>query len=641
MDIETLKKEFHEYAERTVRIKQLSFPDLKKLDNADAYSKRLQQNFSEIGRLAAINRDMLDTELFPILKSDDNLDEELAEELENLAERLLNMASTEDDFENLDLPIMSLITDRIAKDSEKKGDIASLIRSDYEEISAVYSLMVVTARLTEFKNISEIYVKRGLALGDRSLELIEKDNLISIPDMESRGIALSNARFIPAFYERSVDPEENRRSLEIFDKMIEIYYDDFYREAIEDYDWDYFIFRTLEHYISSTDICNMRGFNKDQLDRICEVADLLDEILTRDSERYSHFPVYRFVPVSISRCRYLSGRLTIEEYKKILLDYYETRNKYDYGADEGYFQVLIPLEYICLIDPDAIDASDTRVIKKFYLELIGYALSISNYGAISYVLEYYLSIVSKYIEIPSGISLEDFILRFMAAIHPPTYVHSMMVGQITERLCHHLLRYSPELFIGMPGCESVEDVLTRRAEILSYAYHSATLHDSGKIYIIDTIFIYGRKLLDLEFELIKSHPVMGHKLLSEHELTRKYADVALFHHKWYDDSRGYPADKKSTDSAYKTIIDLVQCADCLDAATDSVGRSYNKGKTLDEFMTELRDGSGTRYAPWLIDLFDHEDVYNDIIFLLDEGRMSNYRDTFTLLRDVQEKRDNI
>ena len=101
MDIEAIKKEFHEYADRMSVIRQHSSPGIKRYDSADDYSERLQDNFREIGRLAAINREMLDNELYPLLDSEESLDEGLADELEKLAEMLLSIADMEGGFENL------------------------------------------------------------------------------------------------------------------------------------------------------------------------------------------------------------------------------------------------------------------------------------------------------------------------------------------------------------------------------------------------------------------------------------------------------------------------------------------------------------------------------------------------------------
>jgi HD-GYP domain-containing protein (c-di-GMP phosphodiesterase class II) len=191
--------------------------------------------------------------------------------------------------------------------------------------------------------------------------------------------------------------------------------------------------------------------------------------------------------------------------------------------------------------------------------------------------------------------------------------------------------------VGLFGCSSEEAVRRERGRIVSFAYHAALCHDVGKLPEIDTIFMYGRKLLDLEFEVIKEHPNLGAHLLRKHLDTREYADIARGHHRWYDNSRGYPEDFDTRTSDYKPLIDLVACMDCMDAATDSVGRSYKQGKSLDDFLEELRDGEGTRYAPWLFEVMSHPKVRRDLEFLLDKGRMQVYRDTYLLLRSVNEQ----
>ena len=73
-------------------------------------------------------------------------------------------------------------------------------------------------------------------------------------------------------------------------------------------------------------------------------------------------------------------------------------------------------------------------------------------------------------------------------------------------------------------------------------------------------------------------------------------------------------------------------ADCLDAATDTVGRSYNKGKTFDDYEKEIEEGAGTHYAPFLVELFSRPEVREDIIYLLGEGRNRMYRELYMLLK---------
>ncbi len=113
-------------------------------------------------------------------------------------------------------------------------------------------------------------------------------------------------------------------------------------------------------------------------------------------------------------------------------------------------------------------------------------------------------------------------------------------------------------------------------------------------------------------------------------------DVALGHHKWYNNGGGYPEAFDMEASPIKNVIAIVACADCLDAATDSVGRSYKKSQSLDSFLEELRAGSGSRYAPWLYPLFEDPGIYSEIQGLMDSGRDENYRRTYRILRKLNE-----
>ena len=279
-----------------------------------------------------------------------------------------------------------------------------------------------------------------------------------------------------------------------------------------------------------------------------------------------------------------------------------------------------------------------------------------NSGTLSELLELYTPLLLYFVEVPGKITFEEMGLRSLAAFHPPTYVHSRMVAYLSRCIVTHLLTEDPARFVGVLGCRSVTEVEERKDEILSftfhafipaaradaldeileYAYQSGLCHDFGKLPMIDTIFIYGRRLLDFEFDNIKQHPDLGAFLLGRNESVKRYVDVARGHHRWYDNSKGYPETFDTEKSPVKTIIDIVACADCLDAATDTIGRSYNRGKTLEDFQKELEEGSGTRYAPFLPGLFQKPEVREDLEYLLTEGRQNNYKNTYLLLRDVQE-----
>ena len=147
------------------------------------------------------------------------------------------------------------------------------------------------------------------------------------------------------------------------------------------------------------------------------------------------------------------------------------------------------------------------------------------------------------------------------------------------------------------------------------------------------LITYGRDLVDEEMGLIMIHPAFGAYLLSRSRDTERFADIARGHHKWYDDSAGYPEDFELAASPYRTIVSIVACADCLDAATDAVGRNYKVGRDLDELIEELEAAKGTRYSPDVVELLSNEEVLAEVNEILRNQRDRNYIKTYNDLEE--------
>jgi len=625
---------FDQYIERLKQIRSLSSPSLSGIVEASDYNKRLRENFVRIGQLAAENRAILDEFLFPLLNGDKALTEEEASEIDSFEEKLV----TAENAENLDLPIAAIVSERLLQDSLKKGQMLPRLRWMDAYISVCYALMNMTSRLDEYPEIAWHYRKKGLELGELFIALREKESFRRIESVEARELVLTNARFAVAFYENlSGDREANIRNLEMLRASMEIAEDPFYTELMPDFDWRYYRYRLLDYFAHLTDICNLRGMEGEQLTEICEHSEEMWNLWHSDPDYFSELDKESYVAQLLARNRYYAKKMTPEAYRDKLLEIYHNRDKSLYDICGVIENIQVPIELFGLCGKIRISEADKMLIYALDYNVLAYVFHMPNSSALSFMLEHSTHFFRHFIEFPGGTRFERMMLRFLAATHPPTYVHSRMVARISTCLCGYLIDRAPELLIGVEGCSTVEEVHQKRDTILWFVWHAALCHDTGKIFIMDTIFVYGRKLLDMEFDLIKTHPKVGASLLKRFSSTAMYADVALGHHKWYDNSRGYPEEFDTSTSPVKTVIDLVQCADCLDAATDTVGRSYNHGKSLDEFCAEVREGSGTRYAPWLPDLLSEPEVREDIRFLLTEGREKEYYDTYQQLKTIHDK----
>ena len=628
------KKAFHDYIERMTQIRKLSSPSIDEIESPEEYSALLRANFERIGMLARQNRDMLDHTLYPLLSSAEDLGEEQIRAIHAFGDELLDASG----LENLDLPIMSLLSDKLYTDAmRKKDDLYRIIRELDTELSTCYTLMNMTQRIVSAPEIADSYRKKGFEAGKFFLHFLEKSRFLEISDPGYRAMIVTNARYSAVFYEgMPYSRETNAANLALLERMYKIPQDPFYRDALPGYDWDYYQFRLLQYYAFLTDYRNLRQFDASELSLILARTLELWELYDSHKDTFSAISEGREIELLVLRNRYLAGDLEETAYQNALMELYSRSNQLAYEGHLIYENLLLPAEYMLTLDPEHLSSENKLHLHNIYRNVCAYLFAMPNNGALSYLLDFTAAILRHFIEVPGALSFKDMGLNCLAALHPPTYIHSRMVGQLTECLCSHLIRLQPELLTGICGCKTAQDVADRQLFVRTFAHEAAMCHDFGKIPIIDTIFIYGRKLLDFEYDIIKQHPILGYQLLVSHTSTQDYAPIALGHHRSYNGRLGYPMDFDPSDAPCKTIIDLVQCADCMDAATDSVGRSYNTGKTYEDFLAELRADSGTRYAPWLVGLLNQPEVTADLKYLLDTGRAQIYRDTYVLLRRVRE-----
>ena len=207
-----------------------------------------------------------------------------------------------------------------------------------------------------------------------------------------------------------------------------------------------------------------------------------------------------------------------------------------------------------------------------------------------------------------------------------TYAHSVNVAMIARKLMEGILEYQPELLKGALGEIRHGKVLLNSKKCLDFIYEAAFYHDIGKNGIISTVNNDYRPLTDEEYTIIKTHPALGAELLKiAPSLYEKYHDTTLGHHKWYNGKGGYPEDFDNTKSPKRILIDIITLSDCMQAATERVGRNYKKGKTFDMVMEEFRKGAGTKFNPDLVKFIDtHDDVARDLAVLINDAWVDIY-----------------
>jgi len=128
--------------------------------------------------------------------------------------------------------------------------------------------------------------------------------------------------------------------------------------------------------------------------------------------------------------------------------------------------------------------------------------------------------------------------------------------------------------------------------------YGALLHDIGKLGVMDSIIQKAGKLSEDEWELLKSHPVIGAGIVNKMEFLEGVSEVVKHHHESWD-GRGYPDGLRSNDIPLGARI--VAVADAFDAMTTD--RSYRRALSTEQAIQRLEASAGTQFDPRVVKTF--------------------------------------
>ncbi len=137
----------------------------------------------------------------------------------------------------------------------------------------------------------------------------------------------------------------------------------------------------------------------------------------------------------------------------------------------------------------------------------------------------------------------------------------------------------------------------KEAELILMA---SPMHDIGKIGIPDSILLKPGKLSEEEWEVMKTHTLIGAKILddSDCKLLKIASRIAKSHHERWDGS-GYPYGLSKSDIPIEARI--VTICDVFDALTSK--RPYKKVWSENDALNYIKGESGKYFDPKLVDIF--------------------------------------
>jgi putative nucleotidyltransferase with HDIG domain len=133
---------------------------------------------------------------------------------------------------------------------------------------------------------------------------------------------------------------------------------------------------------------------------------------------------------------------------------------------------------------------------------------------------------------------------------------------------------------------------------------ASLLHDIGKLATPEQILLKPGRLTEVEFEIIRNHPIMGYELLKHFPHVEDVLPIVRWHHE-RPDGQGYPDKLYGSEIPY--LVKIVSLADAFDAMTST--RVYRASLSFDEVKKQLLVNAGSQFDEAMTPIF--MDVIND------------------------------
>lgn len=280
-----------------------------------------------------------------------------------------------------------------------------------------------------------------------------------------------------------------------------------------------------------------------------------------DELKNNSFP-FRFAESSDYRKLLINGNVYIQ----ILLPLREKN-----GTIEGYFAGVYR------VDAERVQQITSGVIRALFLVVIvSFITTLVLYPIIIFLHHELLRFASRLLR--DNIELMEILGNAIAQRDSDTSLHNYRVIIYAIRLAEAINLESFQILHLITG---------------------AFLHDVGKIGISDNILLKPDRLTDPEFTLMRTHVLLGMKIIRKSDMIMEMAgDVVEFHHDKFDGS-GYMRGLKGEEIPLNARIFAV--VDVFDALTSK--RPYKEPYSFDRAMSILHEGSGSHFEPKLVEAF--------------------------------------
>lgn len=135
-------------------------------------------------------------------------------------------------------------------------------------------------------------------------------------------------------------------------------------------------------------------------------------------------------------------------------------------------------------------------------------------------------------------------------------------------------------------------------QMVRYVEYAMMLHGVGKMGIDQAILSKPGKLTPEEFEQVKKHTTIGHRILARVKFLGPVSKMVLYHQEWFN-GKGYPEGLRGEEIPLGSRV--VAVVNAWEAMLSD--RPYRKALTREAATAELQKGAGAQFDPKVVEAF--------------------------------------
>ncbi len=135
-------------------------------------------------------------------------------------------------------------------------------------------------------------------------------------------------------------------------------------------------------------------------------------------------------------------------------------------------------------------------------------------------------------------------------------------------------------------------------QMVRYVEYATMLHGIGKMGVDQAILSKPGKLTPEEFEQVKKHTTIGHRILARVRFLGPVAKMVLYHQEWFN-GKGYPEGLRGEEIPLGARV--VSAVNAWEAMLSD--RPYRRALSREAAVAELQKGAGAQFDPKVVEAF--------------------------------------